>query len=59
MIPMRVLKFILGIVGVYISLQMNEINNVKYEWTNKEDSVFAKEHPRVKVPYVGPSLEMP
>ena len=58
MIPMRVLNFILGIAGVYISLRMNEMNNVKYEWTNEADSVFAKEGPRVEVPYVGPSLEM-
>ena len=58
MIPMGVLNFILGIVVVYISLQMNEMNNVKYEWTNEADSVFAKEGPRVEVPYVGPSLEM-
>ena len=39
---MRVLKLILGIDGVYINLQMNEMNNVKYEWTNKADYVFAK-----------------
>ena len=58
MIPMGVLNFILGIVVVYISLQMNEMNNVKYEWTNEADSVFAKEGPRVEVPYVWPSLEM-
>ena len=58
MIPMRVLNLILGIDGVYISLWMNEMNNVKYEWTNEVDSVFAKEGPRVEVPYVGPSLEM-
>ena len=58
MISMRVLNFILGIVVVYISLQMNEMNNVKYEWTNEADSVFAKEGPRVEVPYVRPSLEM-
>ena len=58
MIPMGVLNFILGIVVVYISLQMNEMNNVKYEWTNEADSVFAKEGPRVEVPYFGPSLEM-
>ena len=25
---------------------------------NEADSVFAKEDPRVEVPYVGPSLEM-
>ena len=58
MIPMRVLNFILGIAGVYIRLQMNEMNNVKYEWTNEADSMFAKEGPRVEVPYVWPSLEM-
>ena len=56
--PMRVLKFILGIACVYIILWMNEMNNVKYEWTNEADSMFAKEGPRVEVPYVGPSLEM-
>ena len=58
MIRMRVLSFILGIAGVYISLQMNEMNNVKYEWANDVDSMFAKEGPRVEVPYVVPSLEM-
>ena len=58
MIPMRFLNFILGIAGVYISLQLNEMNNLKYERTNEADSVFAKEGPRVEVPYVGPSLEM-
>ena len=58
MISMRVLNFILGIAGVYIRLQMNEMNNVKYEWTNEADSMFAKEGPRVEVLYVGPSLEM-
>ena len=58
MIPMRVLNFILVIVVVYINLRMNEMNNVKYDWTNEADSVFAKEDPRVEVPYVGPSLEI-
>ena len=58
MISMRVLNFILGIAGVYISLRMNEMNNAKYEWMNEADSVFAKEDPRVEVPYVGSSLEM-
>ena len=58
MIPIRVLNFILGIAGAYITLWMNEINNVKYEWTNEANSVFAKEDPRVEVPYVGSSLEM-
>ena len=58
MIPMRVLNFILGIYGVYINLRMNEINNMKYEWMNEEYFVFAKEDPRVEVPYVGPSIEM-
>ena len=58
MISMRVLNFILGIAGVYISLRMNEINNVKYEWTNEADSMFAKEGPRVEVLYVGPLLEI-
>ena len=58
MIPIRVFNFILGIDGVNISLRMNEMNNVKYEWTNEADSVFDKEGPRVKVPYVGPSLEI-
>ena len=37
---------------------MNEMNNVKYEWMNEVDFVFAKEGPRVDVPSVGPSLEM-
>ena len=37
---------------------MNKMNNVKYEWTNEADSVFAKEGPRVEVQYVGPSIEM-
>ena len=58
MIPMRVLNFILVIVVVYINLRMNEMNNVKFDWTNEADSVFAKEGPRVEVPYVWPSLEM-
>ena len=58
MIPMRVLIFIVDIAGVYISIRMNEMNNVKYEWKNEADSVFAKEGPRVEVLYVGPSLEM-
>ena len=58
MILMRVLNFILGIAGVNISLRMNEMNNVKSEWTNQADSVFAKEGPRVEVPYVGPLIEM-
>ena len=55
---MKLLKYILGIAGVYISLRMNEMNNVKYEWTNEGESIFAKEGPRVEVPYVGPSLEI-
>ena len=58
MIPMRVLNFILGIAGIYISQRMNEMNNVEYEWMNEAESVFAKEGPRVEVPYIGPSLEM-
>ena len=58
MIPMRVSNFILGIASVYISLWMNEMNNVKYEWTNEAASGFAKEGPQAEVPYVGPSLEM-
>ena len=58
MIPMRVLNFILGKAGVYFILRMNGMNNVKYKWTNEADSVFAKEGPRVEVPYVVPSLEM-
>ena len=57
-LPMILLNFIQGLSGVYISLQMNEMNNVKYEWKNEADSVFAKEGPRVEVLYVGPSLEM-
>ena len=56
--PMRVSNFILGICGVYINLRMNEMNNVKYKWTNEADSVFAKEGPRVEVPYAGSSLDM-
>ena len=58
MILMRVLKFILGIAGVYIILLMNEMNNVKYEWTYEADSVFAKEGSQDEVLCVGPSLEM-
>ena len=58
MIPMNDLNFILGIYFVYMSLPMNEMNNVKYEWTNEADSVFANEGPRVVVPYVGLLLEM-
>ena len=58
MIPMRVLNFILGIASVYISLRMNEMNNVKYKQTNKADSVFNKEGPQVEVSYVGYSLDM-
>ena len=58
MIPMRVLNLILGIDGFYITLRMNEINNVKYEWTNEADSVFSKEGPRIEVPYVWHSLEV-
>ena len=34
------------------------MNNVKYKRTNEADSVFAKEGPRVEVPYVRPSLEI-
>ena len=56
-IPMRFLNFILGIASVYISLRMNEKSNLKYECTNKADSVFDKEAPLVEVPYVVPSLE--
>ena len=58
MILMRGLKFILGIAGVYINQWMNEMNNVKYEWKNEADSVFAKEGPQIEVPYIGPSLEI-
>ena len=58
MILMRVLNFIIGIAGVYTRLQMNEMNNVKYKWTNEADSVFAKEGPQFDVPYIGPSLDM-
>ena len=58
MISISVLNFILGIAGVYISLWMNEMNNVKYKWMNEEDFVFAKGGPQVEVPYVGPSLEI-
>ena len=58
MIPMRVLNIIIRVIGVYVSLRMNEMNNVKYEWKNEADSVFAKEGPRVEVLYVGPSFEM-
>ena len=47
MIPMRVLNFILDIDDIYIRLRMNEMNNVKYEWINEADSMFAKEGPRV------------
>ena len=57
-IPMRVLNLILGIDGVYISLRMNEMNNVNYKWTNEVDSMFYKEGPRVETPYVGSSLVM-
>ena len=31
---------------------------MKHELMNEADSVFAKEDPRVEVPYIGPSLEM-
>ena len=55
---MRVLNFILYVDGVYISLRMNEMKNVKYELKNEWDSVFYKEGLRVEVPYIGPSLEM-
>ena len=58
MIPMRVLNIILGVYDVYISLRLNQMNNVKYKRTNEAYSVFAKEGPRVEVPYVGPTLEM-
>ena len=54
--PDESLKFILGIAGVYINLRINEMNKVKYEWTNEADFVFAKKDPRVEVPYVGPHL---
>ena len=47
---MRVLNFILGIAGVYISLQIKEMNNVKYEWTNEANFVFIKEGPQIEVP---------
>ena len=56
MIPMRVLNFILGIARVYISLRMNEMNNVTYVWMKEEDSVVAKEVPQVEVLYVEPSF---
>ena len=55
MIPIRVLNYILGMAGVYISLQMNEMNIVNYERTNEANLVFAKQGPRFEVPYVGPS----
>ena len=55
---MIVLNLILGIAGFYIILRKNEMNNVKYEWTNEADSVFSKEDPLVEVPFVGPLLEM-
>ena len=58
MIPMRVFNFILGILDVYINLRMNEMNNVKSECINEAYSVFAKEGHQVKVPYLGPLLEM-
>ena len=54
MILMILLNFILVVAGFYISLWINEMNNVKYEWTDEVDFVFAKRGPRVEVPYVGP-----
>ena len=56
MIPMRVLKFILGIGDFYICLQMNEINDVTYIWIKEAYSVFAKEASQVEVSYVEPSF---
>ena len=57
MIPMRVLNFILGIAGVYISLRMNEMINVTYVWMKEADFVFAKKGSQVEVPYVESSFE--
>ena len=56
MITMRVLNFILGIADVYISLQINEMNNVTYVWMKEADSVFAKEGSHVEFTYVEPSF---
>ena len=50
---MKVLNYILGIVGVYTSLWMYE---VKYVWMNEADSVFAKEGFLVEFPYVETSF---
>ena len=42
MIPMIVLNFSLGKVGVYISLRMNEMNTVKYEERLKQTLYLLK-----------------
>ena len=50
---MNVFKYILGIAGVLLAYEWNEI---KYIWMNEADSVFAKEGSLVEVPYVEPSF---
>ena len=54
-LPMILLNLIQGLSGVYISLQMNEMINVKYDRRNEADSMLSKEGPWVDFPYVGPS----
>ena len=53
---MRVLDFIISVDGVCIRLQMNEMNNVKYEWTTEPNFVFSKEGPWVESHILGPHL---
>ena len=50
---MKVLNYILGIVGVTLAHEWNEM---KYVWMNEIDSVFAKEDSLVEVPYVESSF---
>ena len=48
---MKVLNYILGIAGVYIGYEWNEM---EYIWMNEADSVFANEDSLVEVPSVEP-----
>ena len=50
---MKILNYILGITGVTLAYEWNEMKHV---WMNEADSVFAKEGSLVEVPYVEPSF---
>ena len=50
---MRVLNKILGIAGVTLAYEWNEM---KYVWMNEADSMFAKEGFLVEFPYVETSF---